>query len=101
MDSEVRQQGSSIIITWPDGQTNNYSFIWLRDNCQCSRCDPATLHEQLLVTADIGPDMAAAQKFPLFSFPEQRKWMPHDKARESRQLERAVRLQIKQPYRQL
>lgn len=58
MDIEYRQQGSSLIITWPDGQTNNYPFIWLRDNCQCSGCFHPTTHERLLFSADIDPDIA-------------------------------------------
>jgi len=36
-------------VTWNDGETTSYPYIWLRDNCQCSTCfHAATLARRLL-----------------------------------------------------
>ncbi|MCR9215450.1 MAG: TauD/TfdA family dioxygenase [Proteobacteria bacterium] len=57
MDFEFETLGSSVIVTWPDGQTTDYPFIWLRDNCQCPKCFHPSTHERLLFTAAIDPEI--------------------------------------------
>jgi len=48
---------SSITVSWPDGQSTEYPFFWLRDNCQCPACFHPATHERLLFTAAIDPDI--------------------------------------------
>ncbi|CAG8545466.1 8869_t:CDS:2 [Paraglomus occultum] len=55
---KVDQSLNNLIIEWPNIKTR-YSYIWLRDNCQCSEClhpdNKQRLHSSADVPLDIKP----------------------------------------------
>jgi len=36
--SDAAEEHGTIAISWGDGHSSRFHFIWLRDNCECSEC---------------------------------------------------------------
>lgn len=58
MTATASAERDRVRIAWPDGRTDAYPYIWLRDNCRCAECfDPDTWERQLDTVA-VPPDIA-------------------------------------------
>lgn len=36
--TKLKAEDSVMEISWYDGKSSNYPYVWLRDNCQCESC---------------------------------------------------------------
>ena len=48
----------SLVLTWEDGRTSEFHYLWLRDNCRCPRCRSPQTFERVSFTGDIPLDIA-------------------------------------------
>ncbi|MDJ0685298.1 MAG: TauD/TfdA family dioxygenase [Alphaproteobacteria bacterium] len=57
--SSVRADGDAALVTWSDGRTGRFHWVWLRDNCLCSECcHPAAwekMHDITALDLDVRP----------------------------------------------
>ncbi|KAL1915508.1 uncharacterized protein VTP21DRAFT_6632 [Calcarisporiella thermophila] len=55
----LNSDSSSLSITWPDSnpKTSEYTYLWLRDNCQCPYCVHPENHQKLHSSSDIPLDI--------------------------------------------
>ena len=50
-DKKVPTNG--VYIYWKDGQHDEYSGVWLRDNCQCPKCYNVAAKNRLMLMQDL------------------------------------------------
>ena len=48
----------SLILTFEDGQTSEFHYVWLRDNCRCPSCRSPQTFERVSFTGDIPLDIS-------------------------------------------
>ncbi len=56
--------GAGVDITWADGHSSHYDFVYLRDNCPCALCDDDRKKKAAL--ADSGGTGPATAVLPMF-----------------------------------
>lgn len=44
-------------LRWTDGHTSRYPFVWLRDNCRCTKCYHPSSYQRLALMADLDPEV--------------------------------------------
>ena len=49
----VSCDANTINVTWDNGDTSLFHYIWLRDNCQCAKCVSTLTREQLFEICDV------------------------------------------------
>lgn len=49
----VSCDAEAINVVWSNGDTSQYHYIWLRDNCQCKQCVSPLTREQLFEICDV------------------------------------------------
>jgi DUF971 family protein len=54
--------GAGVDITWSDGHTSHYDFIYLRDECPCATCNDDREKKRQFA----GPGLASAAALPMF-----------------------------------
>ncbi|EGW32259.1 uncharacterized protein SPAPADRAFT_138818 [Spathaspora passalidarum NRRL Y-27907] len=54
----TNQGNDQLELTWSDGKTSKYHYIWLRDNCHCSTCYFPTTKQKLASAATIDDHIA-------------------------------------------
>lgn len=56
--------GAGVDITWADGHSSHYDFVYLRDNCPCALCDDDRKKKAALAgSGGTGPATAALPMF--------------------------------------
>ena len=50
-DKKVPTNG--VHIHWKDGQHDEYSGVWLRDNCQCPKCYNVAAKNRMMLMQDL------------------------------------------------
>lgn len=55
--SDAAEEHGTIAITWGDGHSSRFHFIWLRDNCECSECGHGWA-KKFVKVVDIPADVA-------------------------------------------
>jgi len=59
--TKLKAEDSVMEISWYDGKSSNYPYVWLRDNCQCESCFDQ--YEKKRKTMDsLGVDMKLPEK---------------------------------------
>ncbi len=57
----------TLALQWPDGETIDLHYIWLRDNCPCPECKHPDAWERLLdnveIDLDVKPESASFDEF--------------------------------------
>ena len=48
----------SLLLTFEDGLTSEFHYVWLRDNCRCPRCRSPQTFERVSYTGDIPLDVS-------------------------------------------
>jgi len=56
---DVQLLTDSLETTWDDDRISHYHFLWLRDNCPCSKCVHPGTREQMFEVVDAPDDLAA------------------------------------------
>lgn len=54
--------GAGVDITWSDGHTSHYDFVYLRDQCPCAMCED----ERRKKSPSASPGGAATAALPMF-----------------------------------
>ncbi|HEX2712140.1 MAG TPA: DUF971 domain-containing protein [Candidatus Acidoferrales bacterium] len=54
--------GAGVDITWSDGHSSHYDFVYLRDQCPCAMCED----ERRKKSAPASPGGAATAALPMF-----------------------------------
>jgi alpha-ketoglutarate-dependent taurine dioxygenase len=53
------QRDDRVVVTWPDGHSDGFLYLWLRDNCRCAECrEPAAwerLHDTVAMPVGLSP----------------------------------------------
>jgi DUF971 family protein len=55
--------GAGVDITWADGHSSHYDFVYLRDECPCATCNDE--REKKAMHAS-GPTLASSLALPMF-----------------------------------
>jgi len=56
--------GAGVDITWADGHSSHYDFVYLRDNCPCALCDDDRKKKAALAGSEgVGPATAVLPMF--------------------------------------
>ncbi|MHB8504496.1 MAG: TauD/TfdA family dioxygenase [Acidimicrobiales bacterium] len=50
-----------VTVSWPDGTNDEFSYLWLRDNCRCPSCREPSAWERLFDTVTMPLDLAPHQ----------------------------------------
>ena len=53
----LAENSRSLALTWEDGRASEFHYVWLRDNCRCSRCRSPQTFERVSFTGDIPLDI--------------------------------------------
>ena len=56
--------GAGVDVTWADGHTSHYDFVYLRDLCPCALCEDERAKKRTLVAS--GGTVAATAVLPMF-----------------------------------
>ncbi len=56
--------GAGVDITWEDGHTSHFDFVYLRDNCPCATCNDERAKKESL--AEASPAFASSAALPMF-----------------------------------
>ncbi|GAC1632334.1 MAG: hypothetical protein NVS9B14_05430 [Candidatus Acidiferrum sp.] len=56
--------GAGVDITWEDGHSSHFEFVYLRDNCPCATCNDERAKKDSL--AEASPAFAASAVLPMF-----------------------------------
>ncbi|XP_074649433.1 gamma-butyrobetaine dioxygenase-like [Tubulanus polymorphus] len=48
-------------VTWNDDSVTSYPYVWLRDNCQCSKCFHPTTKSRQVLMMDLDPKIEPKQ----------------------------------------
>ncbi len=51
--ADARSDGNALVLTWDDGATGRFPFVWLRDHCACSACRHPQTRERLFRIIDV------------------------------------------------
>lgn len=61
------EEDRMVEATWADGKKSRYPYVWLRDNCQCTKCFHEFTHARLLLMrnldVNIRPQSLVASSF--------------------------------------
>lgn len=58
MTTSVRRDRDRLAVTWHDGSTDEFHYVWLRDNCPCPDCRDPDAWERRFDTVALAPDVA-------------------------------------------
>lgn len=50
-DKKIPKNG--VYIHWKDAQHDEYSWVWLRDNCQCLKCYNVVAKNRMMLMQDL------------------------------------------------
>ena len=56
--------GAGVDITWADGHSSHFDFIYLREHCPCATCNDERAKKESL--AETSPAFAASHALPMF-----------------------------------
>jgi gamma-butyrobetaine dioxygenase len=59
MRLEAERRATAVRVTWSDGQTHEFAYLWLRDNCRCAECRDPDAGERLFNPIDMPLDLQA------------------------------------------
>ncbi len=51
--TDARTDATTLVLTWDDGVTGHFPFVWLRDHCACSACRHPDTRERLFRIIDV------------------------------------------------
>lgn len=57
MPVSVKAGPETATVTWPDGQSHDFHYLWLRDNCRCAECRDPDAWERLFDTVAMPQDL--------------------------------------------
>ena len=58
MDAKKTAGGTHVLsVLWNNQQEEQYPAVWLRDNCQCSKCYQASALGRLHLMKNVEPDI--------------------------------------------
>ena len=57
MGSTVKPGERTISLSWDDGSSSEFHYVWLRDNCACSECKHPDAWERLLDNVEMNLDV--------------------------------------------
>lgn len=64
VEVETTQKGTNVLsITWNEKVTEKYPAVWLRDNCQCSKCYQASAFARLHVMQKVDTEIKIQSTF--------------------------------------
>ncbi|XP_047484489.1 gamma-butyrobetaine dioxygenase-like isoform X1 [Penaeus chinensis] len=55
--ASVSQGHNTLKVRWRDGESDEFPYVWLRDNCQCPACFLRSASSRLLRVADLAMDV--------------------------------------------
>jgi DUF971 family protein len=56
--------GAGVDITWADGHSSHFDFVYLRDNCPCATCNDERSKRDSF--AQVSPAFASSPALPMF-----------------------------------
>ncbi|MDX2422095.1 MAG: TauD/TfdA family dioxygenase [Amphritea sp.] len=60
---DVSLNDASLTITWDDDHKSEFHYLWLRDNCHCSKCIAQLTREQMFEICDVPLDIKPAEAY--------------------------------------
>ncbi len=61
MDATARAHDDRVVLTWPDGRSDELPHVWLRDNCVCAECRDPDAWERRLDTVTLPEGLVPAR----------------------------------------
>lgn len=58
MSLTIAPQADTLRVTWADGASHDFHYVWLRDNCACPECRDPDAWERLFDTVSMPADTA-------------------------------------------
>jgi alpha-ketoglutarate-dependent taurine dioxygenase len=54
---KIEQNAGKLLVTWEDNHLSSFHYIWLRDNCMCTRCGDRSGGHRYLELSEIDEDI--------------------------------------------
>jgi gamma-butyrobetaine dioxygenase len=61
MIESLAQESNGLTVTWSDGRSGRFPFLWLRDNCRCPSCRDPRNGQRLFDTLDLPAEPRPAE----------------------------------------